>query len=211
MSDAICEILPDVYDVTVRDAGDSRYRVFLFDGDVPTLVDAGFGDTVDAVVGAAADLDVTPERLVITHGDGDHAGGFDGLVDACAPETWIPEGTDLGASRDPDHRYADGDAVGRFTAVHTPGHTPHHHSLVDEDAGVAVVGDAAFGADFRGLPAGYFVLPTGFYSADLPAADESLERLLAFEFDAGLLYHGSSVTEDARERLDRFVNHPGRA
>ena len=205
------EIVPDVYDITVRDAGDSRYRVFLFDGDPPTLVDAGFGDTVDAVVEAVDDLGVAPERLAITHGHGDHAGGFDGLADAFDLETWVPEGTDLDASRDPDHRYADGDAVGRFTAIHTPGHTPHHHSLVDEDAGVAVLGDAAFGANFRGLPAGHFVLPPGFYSADVDAADESLERLLPFEFDAGLLYHGSSVTEDAREKLDRFVNHPGRA
>ena len=204
------EILPDVYDVTVRETNGGRYRVFLFDGDAPTLVDAGFEDTTDVVAEAAADLDVAPERLVITHGDPDHVGGFDGLVDEFDLETWVPEGTDLGGDRDADHRYGDGDGAGRFTAVHTPGHTPNHHSLVDEDAGVAVLGDAAFGSDSRGLPTGYFVLPPAFFTADLNAADQSLARLLEFEFDAGLLYHGSSVLEGASEKLERFVKFAGK-
>ena len=210
MPHEIEEVAPDVYDITVREINGGRYRVFLFDGDTPTLVDAGFEDTVDAVADAAADLDITPKRLVVTHGDPDHVGGFDGLVDEFDLETWVPEGTDLDASHDPDHRYSDGDDAGRFTAVHTPGHTPHHHSLVDEDAGVAVLGDAAFGSDSRGLPTGYFVLPPAFFTEDLHAADESLERLLAFEFDIGLLYHGSNVTEDAGRKLERFVAFAGK-
>ena len=204
------EILPGVYDVTVREVNGGRYRVFLFDGDAPTLVDAGFEDTTDAVAEAAADLGIDPECLVITHGDPDHVGGFDGLVSAFDLETWVPEGLELDADADPDHRYGDGDDAGRFTAVHTPGHTPHHHSLVDEDAGVAVLGDAVFGADSRGLPEGYFVLPPGFFTEDLNEADESLERLLESEFDAGLVYHGSSVTEGASGKLERFVEFAGK-
>lgn len=35
------EIAEDVYDVTVRRDG-GRYRAFLFDHEVPTLVDTGF-------------------------------------------------------------------------------------------------------------------------------------------------------------------------
>jgi len=31
-----------------------------------------------------------------------------------------------------------------------------------------------------------------------------------YEFDAALVYHGSSVTEGARGVLDRYVNFPGR-
>lgn len=72
------------------------------------------------------------------------------------------------------------------------------------------MGDAVFGSDLRGLPAGYYVLPPAVYSEDLNLADESLGKLLDFEFDVALLYHGSSVWEDAREKLDRFVNFPGR-
>ena len=204
------EILPDVYDITVRETNGGRYRVFLFDGDTPTLVDAGFADTTDVVAEAAAALGVSPERLVITHGDPDHVGGFDGLVSEFDLETWVPEGVELGGDRAADHRYGDGDDAGRFAAVHTPGHTPNHHSLVDEDANVAVLGDAAFGSDSRGLPSGYFVLPPAFFTADVNAADESLGRLLEFEFDAGLLYHGSSVLDDARGKLARFVEFAGK-
>jgi glyoxylase-like metal-dependent hydrolase (beta-lactamase superfamily II) len=198
----------DVYDITVAERGAARYRVFLFDGDHPTLVDAGFEETVDAVADSLDDLGVTPERLVLTHGDPDHAGGFAGLADRYDLETLVPEGVEVDA--DPDRRFGDGDDVGPFTAVHVPGHTPHHHALVNENSGVAVLGDALFGADVRGLPEGHFVLPTAFFSEDLAAADENLERLVEYEFDVGLVYHGESVTEGASEKIASFVEFAGK-
>lgn len=205
------EILPDVYDVTCLDEpGGKRYRVFLFADGTPTLVDAGLADTTDAVIDALDDLGVEPERLVITHGDPDHIGGFDALAAAYDPETWVPDRTTAETRVEPDHRYGDDDRVGRFVAVHVPGHEPDNHVLVDEDAGIAVMGDALSGADQRGLPAGYFHLPPAVYSQDLNRAEENLERLLEYEFDAGLVYHGSSVTTGARGKLDRYVNFPGK-
>jgi len=205
----ISEPASGVYDVTVAELHGGRYRVFVFDGETPTLVDAGLENTTDAVAEGLDELGVDPERAVVTHGDGDHVGGLAALAERYDLETWVPEGLDV-EGHDPDHRYGDGDAVGQFTAVHTPGHAPEHHSLVDEDSGVAVIGDAAFGSDSRGHPEGYFVLPTGFYSADLNEADESLGNLLAYDFDVGLVYHGSSVTSDASEKLDAFVNFAGK-
>ena len=204
----IAEIAADVYDITVAERNGGRYRVFLFDGETPTLVDAGFEDTVDVLADRLDDLDVVPERLVLTHGDPDHAGGLAGLAERYDLETWVPEGVEVDV--DPDRRFGDGDTVGPFTAVHVPGHTPHHHSLVDEDAGVAVVGDALFGADARGLSEGYYVLPTAFFSDDLAAADESLSRLAVYEFDVGLVYHGSSVTDEASEKIRSFVEFVGK-
>jgi len=203
------EVTDDVYDLTVRERGDARYRVFLVDGDVPTLVDAAFADSTDVVADRLAALGVEPERLVITHGDPDHVGGLAGLAERYDLETWVPAGLDL-ESGSADHRYGDGDDVGGFTAVHVPGHTPEHHALVDEGRDVAVLGDAVFGSDARGLPAGYFVLPTGYFSADLGRADASLGALLAYDFEVGLVYHGSSVTSGASEKLERFVNFVGK-
>jgi glyoxylase-like metal-dependent hydrolase (beta-lactamase superfamily II) len=197
-----------VYDITLKEVGEARYRVFLFDGETPTLVDAGFDDTVDVVAAAAEHLGIVPERIVVTHGDPDHVGGLAGLVDRFDLETWVPEGVDVAVAV--DHRFGDGDSVGPFTAVSVPGHTAAHHALVDEAAGVAVVGDALFGSDARGLPAGYFVLPTAHYSADLATADDSLSRLLDYEFDVGLVYHGSSVTEDASGKIRAFVEFAGK-
>lgn len=125
----IDKITTDVYDLTIAELNDGRYRVFLFDGDTPTLVDAGLGDTTDVVVDRLTELGVEPERLVITHGDPDHIGGFSELADYYELETWVPDGVSFETDVAPDNRYGDGDDVGRFTAVHTPGHTPNHHSL----------------------------------------------------------------------------------
>ncbi|RLM88409.1 MBL fold metallo-hydrolase [Halobellus sp. Atlit-38R] len=202
------EIAPDVYDITVKIADDARWRVFLFDGETPTLVDAGFEDTVDVVAGAAEELGITPERVVITHGDPDHVGGLAGLVARFDLETWVPEGVEVDV--DVDHRFGDGDPVGPFTAVSVAGHATGHHSLVDESRGIAVIGDALFGSDARGLPAGYFVLPTAYYSEDLATADAELSNLLEYDFDVGLVFHGSSVTEDASEKIAAFVDFAGK-
>ncbi|MBB6646223.1 hypothetical protein [Halobellus ruber] len=75
-------------------------------------------------------------------------GGLAGLAGRFSPETWVPEGAAVEVRA--DYRVGDGDAVGPFTAIAVPGHTDAHHVLVDEAAGVAVIGDALFGADARG-------------------------------------------------------------
>jgi glyoxylase-like metal-dependent hydrolase (beta-lactamase superfamily II) len=185
------ELVNGVYDITCREENGKRYRVFLFTGETPTLLDAGLADTVEAVFDGVADVGVEPERLIITHGDGDHIGGFDAMVDRYDVETWVPEQL-------------------AHDTEHVPGHEADNHALIDEDVGVAVMGDAVSGADQRGLPPGYFHLPPAVYSQNLNEAEENLERLLAYEFDVGLVYHGSSVTENAREKLGRYVNFPGK-
>lgn len=208
------EIVPDIYDITCRgDPDGKRYRAFLSTVETPTLFDTGFAETVDALEDGIAEIGTEPERVIITHADPDHAGGLDAVVDRYAVETWVPKQSDLdllGLETVPDHRYGDGDDVGRFTAVHTPGHEPDNHVLIDEATGIAIMGDAVSGADQRGLEPGRFHLPPAHYSADLNQAEESLERLLEYEFDVGLVFHGSSVTEDARTKLDRYVNFPGK-
>lgn len=205
------EIVRNVYDITCRlEPSGKRYRVFLFADGTPTLFDAGLADTIDAVVEGVGEVEIEPERLIITHGDGDHIGGFDGLVDRFDLETWVPEQLETETEHGPDHVYGDGDRIGRFVAVHAPGHEPENHALIDEERGIAVMGDALSGADQRGLPAGYFHLPPAVYSQDLNQAEGSLDRLLEFDFEVGLVYHGSSVTEGASEKLERYVNFPGR-
>ena len=207
--DGITELVPDVYDLTLAD-GPARYRAFLFDGPVPTLVDCGLERTVDTLRSRLDRLDTDPERLILTHADRDHAGGYDAVVDEYDPETYVPSQSTLSVSTPPDERYGHEDRIGRFEAVHVPGHTADNYALVDEDRGLAVLGDSVIGADWRGLPAGYFVLVEGIYSDDLRAAERNLERLQAYDFDVGLVYHGSSVRSGAREKLDAFVDFPNK-
>lgn len=203
------EIQPGVYDITCSD-DEKRYRAFLFDGATPTLVDTGLDSTTDALFDGIDRTGLDPERVIVTHGDGDHIGGLDAVVDRYDVETWVPEQTDADIASTPDHRYTGGDRIGRFEAVHVPGHEPDNHVLIDEEAGIAVMGDAVSGSDQRGLPPGYLLLPPAVYSEDLNQAEHNLERLLDYEFEVALTFHGSSVLEDAHEKLDRFVNFPGR-
>lgn len=206
------EIQPGLYDITTRTraGGDRRYRVFVFDDDEVTMFDTGHGDTTDVLFEGVEEIGVEPTRLVITHGDGDHVDGFDDIVDEYGVETYVPEQSDFETEHDPDVRVSDGDTIGEFTAVYTPGHCEDHFAYVHEQRGVAILGDAVFGADLRGLPEGYFVLPPAHYSEDLNLADESLETLLEYEWDVGLVYHGTSVFEGAKDVLEAFVNFPGK-
>lgn len=204
------EILPDVYDITIReDANGRRYRAYL-DARERTLFDAGLADRTDALFDGIDATGTAPERLVVTHADPDHVGGFDAVVDRYGVETHVPEQSALETTHAPDHRYGDGDRIAGFEAVHVPGHSRDHHALVDEERGVLVAGDAVSGADLRGFPEGYLLPHAAVYAEDMKRAELNLERLVEYEFDAALVYHGTAVTEDADAVLDRYVNFPGR-
>lgn len=197
------ELLDGVYDVTCADTEAGRIRAFLFDDG--TLVDCGLRDSSERLLEGIADTPVEPKRLVVTHDDRDHAGAFDEVVRELWVETYVPEGASIDGEFEPDHRYSDGDEIAGFEAVHVPGHRGHQHVLINENRGIAVLADAVSGADQRGLPGGYFHLPPAVYSEDLNEAERSLERLLEYDFDVGLVYHGSSVLSDARKKLDKYV------
>ena len=128
------------------------------------MVDPG-GD-VPAILDAVRELGLTVERILLTHGHIDHAGGAAELRDAL-PGVPI-EGPDerdaflldglatAGAAYGlvgaravrPDRWLAEGDTVRlgehAFTVLHCPGHTPGHVVFVNEAAGLALVGDVLF-------------------------------------------------------------------
>jgi len=203
------KITNDIYEIDLPGEGEP-YRVFLFDGEKPTLIDAGSAGTADALCAELERLDVRPERLVITHADFDHIGGFDAIVEQYEPETWVPTQSTLDTEFDPDHRFTHEDTVLDFVAVHVPGHKPDNYALVDEDSSIAVLGDVLIGADRRGMPEGYFVLTEAIYSDDLIAAERNLERMLEYEFEIGLVSHGSSVLTDAHGKIESYVEFPAK-
>jgi len=208
-TDPITEVAPDVYDLTLS-REPARYRSFVFDWDVPTLVDTGPSDTSEILLDRLESIGVIPERLILTHGDHDHVGGFDAVVDEYNPETVVPVQTSLDTNYEPDIRYEHENRIGPFTAVHIPGHCADNYALVADERPIAVLGDAMIGADWRGLPAGYFIMVEAIYSDDLIAAERNVERLQEYEFDTGLVFHGSSVFENAREKIDSFVDFPNK-
>lgn len=206
----VTEVRDGIYDVTsVRKDDGRRYRSFLVDEEMPTLFDTGLNEGTDTLIEGIDKTGVVPERLVITHADHDHTGGLRAVVDEYDPTIWASEQSDLDGV-EPDRRYDDGNEIGGFEALHLPGHKPDSYAFINEDRDVVISGDVVNGSDQRGLPSGYLVLPPAVYSTDLVGLEENLERLLEYSFDAVLVYHGSSVLDNAKERLDAFVNFPGK-
>jgi hydroxyacylglutathione hydrolase len=150
-----------------------------------------------------------PERILITHADGDHIGGLDAIADRYDAEVWISEESEFDTKTVPDHRYTDGDTVFGFVALHIPGHKQDSYAFVHEERDIAIMGDVLFGSDHRALPTGYLIRPPAVNSIDVNQVEENLEKLLDYEFDVALVFHGSSVTEDASRKLHDYIAFPG--
>ena len=196
-----------VYDITCIETGADPGRIRAYLTDDGTLVETGLPDSTDALLAGIAEAGVGVERIVITHTDPDHVGGIDAVVEAHGPEVYLPVGADPEHAPEVAGFYDDGDEIGPFEAVHMPGHRDHQHAVVAEDEGYAILADALSGADQRGLSGG-FHLPPAKFTDDLNEAEESLENLLDYEFEVGLVYHGSNVLEAADEKLSEYVLPP---
>ena len=133
------------------------------------VVDPG-GD-VDRILAAVAETGATVERILLTHGHMDHAGGVAALRDALAegrpapPPIIGPDERDrflleslaeqsarfgIEGARDvlPDRWLSEGDEVEiggvAFSVLHCPGHTPGHVVFVSAALRFALVGDVLF-------------------------------------------------------------------
>ncbi|HEY5762919.1 MAG TPA: MBL fold metallo-hydrolase [Rhodocyclaceae bacterium] len=127
------------------------------------VVDPG-GD-VPKIQKAIADRKLSLDRILITHGHVDHAGGAADLAKAMAVPIWGPHEADgfwieamerqsqmfglPGARRfTPDRWLAEGDCVEfgevSLEVLHCPGHTPGHVIFFDRAARLAQVGDVLF-------------------------------------------------------------------
>ncbi|MDF2997359.1 MAG: putative Zn-dependent hydrolase [Xanthobacteraceae bacterium] len=122
------------------------------------------GGDLPNILAALEELEVTPEKIVLTHGHIDHAGGaaelaetlnvpiegpneadkflLDNLV-ADGERTGIP-----GRAVTPGRWLNEGDSVDiaglAFEVLQVPGHTPGHIVLVNKDNFIAIVGDTLF-------------------------------------------------------------------
>ncbi len=105
------------------------------------------------------------EKIWVTHGHADHAGGVEALRQATGvpvegphpkDDFWIERipsdallwGMGGALSFEPDRWLDDGDVVqvgqARFDVIHCPGHTPGHVIFHQREAGFAQVGDVLF-------------------------------------------------------------------
>lgn len=134
-------------------------------------------------------------HVVITHAHPDHVAAIE-RVRASAPNASLlahPHESIGGAA----HLH-DGDIVGSLRVFATPGHTPGHLSLIDEDRGILLVGDCV------GTVAGELVRAPQPFTADTPRAEESLHRLLDLRGARILSSHGPEL-DDPWDQLDALL------
>ncbi|MBV9783901.1 MAG: MBL fold metallo-hydrolase [Acidisphaera sp.] len=183
------------------------------------------GGEVERILAAADKLGVAPERILLTHGHIDHAGGAAGLKDALEARTGGPvpiEGPDdrdrfllvaleaqnrsygMAGVRNvrPDRWLKEGDAVDlwghRFDVLHCPGHTPGSVVLVDRKARFAVVGDVLFQGSI-----GRTDFPYGDHAALIAAITE---KLLPLGDDISFLCgHGPGSDLGTERRSNPFL------
>ena len=99
--------------------------------------------------------------------------------------------------------YSDGEELavpGRLRAVHTPGHTGGHCSLLSEAHGVLFAGDALSTVDLRTGEPGSQLPP---FNEDTDQACRSLERLRALDATSVVVGHGEPFDGSPAEAVEQ--------
>lgn len=198
----------NVYEIIVKPR-----RTFVL-ADTPsggtTLVDTGDENTADELVAILEDQFGSIDSVYLTHSGSDHYGGLEQVIDAFDPEVYAAsDETDLldAINYDPDVLFEDGDVLpGNVEVVQISGHSPAPSAFLLPEENALISGDVLDGADRRGLPKGYLLPPPEMYNYDHAAAERGLKRLLEYDFESVFVFHGSHVYEDAKAKLDHYVN-----
>jgi glyoxylase-like metal-dependent hydrolase (beta-lactamase superfamily II) len=91
------------------------------------------------------------------------------------------------------------DVAGGLTVHHTPGHTPGHISLLHEDTGVLITGDAIFNAASR------MTWPIKMVCTSFPQNKQSAAKLSELDYQVAAFTHGPEIRDQAREKVRDFV------
>lgn len=169
--------------------GPTGNNTFLFNGAIPTLIDAGVGDPAHIDDIASALQGAPLAAVLITHTHSDHTSGIPALV-----ARW--------PAVDVRREFHDGEivAVGddRLRAIHTPGHAPDHFCFLDESAGDLYCGDLL-------RANGTIVIPPS-HGGNLRHYLESLHRARDLSPRRLLPAHGPIITNPP-EVIDSYLTH----
>ncbi|MEW9698888.1 MBL fold metallo-hydrolase [Paenibacillus sp. SI8] len=186
------------------------------------LVDAGLPGQLQVIRDALAAASIPFEKLtkvIITHQDMDHIGGLPELLsagenrlDVLAHELAKPyllgeiplvKSGRIFPSTQVDVTLKDGDVLpfaGGVQVIFTPGHSPDHVSLYHIESKTLISGDALTSRD------GVLLGPEPKFTPDMETALESLRKLLNFDIETVITYHGGVCTDRIKERLSAIVN-----
>lgn len=171
-----------------------------------TLLDTGFRTDLTLISDALAGLgagwaDVTD--VILTHDHVDHVSGLPLVViQAPTAQVWAGHGDNYAV---PVRRLAEADVVRGLRVICTPGHTPGHISLLNEEHGVLFAGDVV------GTMQGHLVLAPEQFTGDTAEAMLSVRKLAAVDFTRLVFSHGDELPHPARELaqlIARSDTHP---
>jgi glyoxylase-like metal-dependent hydrolase (beta-lactamase superfamily II) len=165
----------------------------------PGPADEGHLERLEFVIRLHGGLD----GIVLTHRHLDHAEGAPVLADRfrapifAGPEAPDPEGFSEPSAKGlaVERTLREGDTVGPFTVIETPGHSADHVSYLAGD--ILCCGDTVLGE-------GSVFIPPG--GGSLARYLDSLERLRKLELQAICPGHGP-VVWDARGKLTEYIEH----
>jgi glyoxylase-like metal-dependent hydrolase (beta-lactamase superfamily II) len=199
------------------------HAAILWDEKDVVLVDTGLPGQLKVIQDAFAQEQIPFEKLtkiIITHQDRDHIGGlpelaeaFSGKIEVLAHELakpYIQGETPLlksGAVATPvkvDVTLQDGELLpfaGGVRVIHTPGHTPDHISLYHAPSKTLITGDALTSKD------GVLAPPDPKFTLDLDEARLSVARLLDWDIDTVITYHGGVCNDRIKERLAEIASN----
>lgn len=184
------------------------------------------GGDVQRIRDAIEELGLVVQRILLTHGHIDHAGGAAMLRDALSGvplegpderdafllENLEDQGRRFGIvdarSVRPDRFLVEGDMLElgghQFEVLHCPGHTPGHLVFVDRAGGLAVVGDVLFQGS---------VGRTDFPYGDTNALLNSIRcKLMSLSDETAFLCgHGPGSTIGAERKNNPYVHEAMRA
>jgi glyoxylase-like metal-dependent hydrolase (beta-lactamase superfamily II) len=141
-------------------------------------------------------------HVVLTHKHADHAGGAAAVLQAAANARGYAGVEDIPFIEVPRPLtpVADGDSVFGLRIVATPGHTPGHIAVLDEDLGVLIAGDALTTNDGRPTSP-----PLG-SSEDISEALRSVAKLGMLNFETLLVGHGEPIGPGAAALVGEFLD-----
>ncbi|MCW2780205.1 MAG: fold metallo-hydrolase [Marmoricola sp.] len=91
--------------------------------------------------------------------------------------------------------------AGGLRVVHTPGHSPGHISLLHEETGTMITGDALFNFTFmRGLR-----ISPKFLCSDFAMTRQTAHKLAELDYAVAAFTHGPEITESPREQIRTFL------
>ncbi|SFK96955.1 Glyoxylase, beta-lactamase superfamily II [Paenibacillus sp. 1_12] len=193
------------------------HAALLWDENDGILVDTGIPGQLEVIRNTLAQEAVSFDKLtkiIITHQDLDHIGSLPDLLSASEGrievfaheltkpyilgETPIIKRGILVPPSKVDVTLQDGDELpycGGIQVIFTPGHTPDHISLYHKPSKTLIAGDALTSND------GVLMPPNKAFTPDMEQALSSVGKLLDYDIETVITYHGGVCTERIKERL----------